>query len=98
MEVELLRSVFESYRTFYAKLGSMGLSMPLDSTLKADRIFIEWLMSTTHDAYFTHTTGGVRYVEPFDSNKYRKLVHITFFPKGATAEEISNVLNAKWKA
>ncbi len=97
-EVERLRDIFEANRKYYTKMGSIGISMLVDPSKTADRIFIEWLASTTHDMYVIYREGSVRCIAPLDTNKYEGLIYVTFFQKGATLEEIAKSSNAKWAA
>lgn len=50
--VELLRSLFKTSQEFSAKHGRNYITMDFIPKREDEQIFLRWLTSTTHDAYF----------------------------------------------
>jgi len=98
-KIEYRRAQFELSKTHFAKYGRIDACIALNVNIESDRLFFDWLTSTTHDAYLTcfrqHT--GERLIKPFNVDEVDgRTRFITFFPKGATRDEIARSLNVEW--
>lgn len=97
--LEYMQVQFDLHKEFYAQLGAIGVCMPINVDDDADLCFVYELTSTTHDAFVFYNIETERFVEPFTlehASEYEGLTMITFFPKGATREEITSSVNACW--
>lgn len=95
--VEYWRDIYEVSARRAAKYKLVAVAVAMKVHRKSAQIFIEWMMSTTHDAFFQYGRGDR--VEQITTERLKSVpedwpyVSVFFVPKG-TIDPVGKVIRA----